>query len=302
MVRKFILKIYIKKLKKTRPDLFYGAFSGTKGSNSTLVDEYLRKLRRVRPDLFDGDSLKDTKAQDRLRNVKLEYRNDIITAVTILEDNKIIIGFNAQNEEILLFHELEHVRKGVADSGLYPNEASYVRWNGDKISLFTKDGTEFSSVKGVFFDEAITEFIAQCIFKNKSKDEITCNFKPARERYSDKVKTLVEYARALDMNPVDLCAAIENRRYHHDFSIDKLSRQKNLDFELIERALDCSGTLVMRQTQCENKMISKQEENGQTIYAKGCDEESIEFVQRKVRMVKRMFAEARKHPSKSLGE
>ena len=301
MVRKLILKFYIKKLKKTRPDLFYGAFSSSKASNSTLVDDYLKKLKRVRPDLFDGDSLKDTNAQDRLKNVKIEYRDDIITAMTILKDNKIIIGFNAQNEEILLLHELEHVRKGIADSKLYPNEATSVIWKGNQISLLTRDGKEFFAVKGVFFDEAITEFIAQCIYKNKSKDEITCNFKPARERYSDKVKTLVEYARALDMNPVDLCAAIENRRHHHDFSIDKLSRQKNLDFEQIEQALDCAGTLVMRQTQCENEMISKMQD-GQRIYAKGCDDESIKFAQGQVRRVERMFAEARKRSSKSLGE
>lgn len=262
------------------------------GGQNPIIDEYLRRLKKLRPDLFRGDALADEKALMRLSKVKIEFSDSVKVAQTYLNANIITIGRQAQDKEILLFHELEHVRKGEKDAALYPFEGCGIsgHWNGDKISLLnTYEGeTTFSVERGLFFDEAITEMIAQCLYLNKEKSQVSYNFVSARERYGDKIKLLVLYANALDISPIDLCRLIEDRMFHHGLKISKLTRRKKLDYKMVERFLDCSATVVMLNTQCENKRIKKIE-NGKEVFATGCDEETTMFAEGQKNVIERAF-------------
>jgi len=263
--------------------------SGIEEPNS-IIDEYLRRLKKIRPDLFRGDVLADETALKRLHSVRIEYNDSTKNAQTYLNANIITIGRQAQNKEILLFHELEHVRKGEKHASLYPFEGCGIsgHWNGDKINLLnTYEGeTTFSVERGLFFDEAITEMIAQCLYLNKEKSQVTYDFVSVRQRYGDKIKLLVLYANALDISPIDLCRLIESRMFHCDTKIERLTRHKKLDYKMVEKFLDCSATVVMLNTQCENKRIKKIE-NGKEVFATGCDEETTMFAECQKQVIER---------------
>ena len=258
-----------------------------------IVTSYLSKLKKTRPDLFNGETLADTAALGRLSRVVIEYSTSIKTAKSILDLNKIIIGENAEDKEILLFHELEHIRKGTKVEKLYPYEGYGLRGDlvENKINLLhqKKGKTVFYADDGLFFDEAITEMIAQCLALEKDKSKITHNYTPARKRYGHEIKILINYANVLDLNPIDLCVLLEERMFHGDMKIDKLSKRKGLDFKKIERGLDPIATIFKVDTLCENKLI-RDGASGRMIEPDGCNDETINFAKKQEFLVEQMIA------------
>ena len=258
-----------------------------------IVLDYLSRLGKIRPDLFKNGTLKDQNALRRLCNLTIEKNNSVKTAQTILHSNKIIIGENAEDKEILLFHELEHIRKGTKVEKLYPYEGYGLRGDlvENKINLLhqKKGKTVFYADDGLFFDEAITEMIAQCLALEKDKSKITHNYTPARKRYGHEIKILINYANVLDLNPIDLCVLLEERMFHGDMKIDKLSKRKGLDFKKIERGLDPIATIFKVDTLCENKLI-RDGASGRMIEPDGCNDETINFAKKQEFLIEQMIA------------
>lgn len=162
-------------------------------------------------------------------------------------DNKRnIITFGPDVNECTIFHELDHIRKGMLAKG------GALEAVGDKVEII-------ENKHGIFFDEAITEYIAQELYKN-SKYYFKIIGKLIlgnRNFYATQIDVIIRIAQIVNIEPKNLCLLIENRYTNDDKTIDEIFKQKTgLDFEKILDDLDTYGTSQYISLLCDLGEIS----------------------------------------------
>lgn len=180
-----------------------------------LVRKYLRK---------------DT---SKLSNVTF-VQNPKLGAGANTDRAKNIIEYGPYVDEVTIFHELEHIRKG----RILGNNDGYMAKNDNepnKVDVVTPR-------YGIFLDEAITEYVATTLFKKSPyfQPRIDIPKLQRRDFYKVNIGILGHLSKALNLDTLELCRLIELKHHQNDNTIDQKFNNmvQGMTFKEFEYALD----------------------------------------------------------------
>ena len=207
---------------------------------SLIKNDYISQLRRMFP---NSQMIRNTEKVQKckiLRNSQLG-----VGANADIENNKLEYGDYA--DECTLFHELDHIRKGTkvreyqVDAEPFLTAQNEVRYDTPR--------------RGIFFDEATSEWLAITMFRNSPHFEPSIDMPKINQRsfYSNNLKILSAISNALNIPVSEFIEMIDSKHYEGNKRIDALFSMRSdnkISFSEIESALDDYETAHYIEYQC----------------------------------------------------
>ena len=145
--------------------------------------------------------------------------------------------------------------------------------------------------RGIFFDEAITEFIAQYMIKN-SKYSQSSDITSLKSRvfYKKNLEVLEKLAEVLKVTPVELCLLIDVKHLKNHDGIDQIMQSVGLkfSFDQLEMLLDNYET-------CHNAQFISSRDGGLVSHdgtrARGFDSKYVKKANEDLAKVESILAE-----------
>ncbi len=197
--------------------------------------DYTKQLQEIFPDHTYA-----VRNLDKVQDCNIVYKNLVgLHASTDWKTNTITYGPYA--DECDIYHELDHIRKGEViyrvGSGI-----GVIGWLRNEKGLL--EAYPQRSQAGLFFEEAITDYMAMHMFKNSRyfDPSIDQSKLDNRKFYSTQLEILKLTAKKLGIHEMELCNLIDLK--HHkdgDYEINDLFKQKSngmVDFDEFETRLD----------------------------------------------------------------
>lgn len=238
-------------------------------------------LKQIKQDyceqLFLYYGLNDVKATRNIdRILQCKFVEDSRLGDTLCSDcNTNTITYGPMASIHHFYHELDHLRKGICRTG---GTIRYVRNQNGQMNWYISFPEQ-----GIFFDEGITEYMAQKMFKNSKlfKNHPMKN----EDFYGRQLQVLDELSKGLNISGLELCRLIDLRQHFNDnHEIDDLLKNHShgqVTFDELQKDLDWWGTWQKQELVSNIETMFFEFEDGHKERVYGGLEEGKQFTEQK---------------------